>query len=113
MGDGRGRNAQVWHSGLGVGIASEVNRYAVGGEEEGGREESAGMAERNVVGFASVQHGGGPVGASTGRHWGSWTSSSSRGGDGGAFSVDVDNANAGVNAGVNPGCEAEAVAGLV
>lgn len=109
VGDGRGRSAQVWHSGLGVGIGSEVDRYAVGGEEEGGREESGGMAERKVVGSASVQHGGGPVGASTGRHWGSWISSSSRGSDGGAFGVDADNDNAGVDT----DGEVEAVAGLV
>jgi hypothetical protein len=109
VGDGRGRSAQVWHSGLGVGIASEGNRYAIGGEEEGDREESVGMVDRKVVESVSVQHGGGPVGVSTGRHSGSWVSSRSRGSDDGAFRVNVDNDDAGVD----PDGEIEAVAGLV
>jgi hypothetical protein len=108
VGDGRGRSAQVWHSGLGVGIASVGNRYAIGGEE-GGREESVGMVDRKVVESVSVQHGGGPVGVSTGRHSGSWISSRSRGSDDGAFGVNIDNDDASVG----PDGEVVAAAGLV
>lgn len=109
VGEGRGRRAQVWHSGFGVGVGFERNRYAVGGDEEGDSESSAGMSGRKLVSSVSVQQGGGPVGVSTGRYLGSWISSRSRGSDDAASGVDVDNDDASVN----PSGKVAAVAVLV